>query len=160
MIGGDTGRPRLKSTGPGTPMPAPIGRSTPTSAMTSRTTSSAVARTTSGPWRMSQGRVRVASTASRPSVTPTDMPVAPIEMPTKRMSAARSTSVERRPPREAAGPASWASPSSVSRATSAATVVRETWSRSASWAFESGPSSRSWASNRACKGLSARPARE
>ena len=103
---------------------------------------------------------RVASTASRPSVTPTDRPVAPIEMPTNRMSEDRSTSVERRPPREAAGPASWASPSSPSRATSAATVVRDTWSRSASWALDSGPSSRSWARIRACIGLSARPARE
>ena len=98
--------------------------------------------------------------SSRPSVTPTDMPVAPIEIPTNRMSGDRSTRVERRPPRDAAGPASWASPSSASRATSAAIVVRETWSRSASWAFDSAPSSRSWARIRACIGLSARPARE
>ena len=64
------------------------------------------------------------------------------------------------PPREAAGPASMASPSSASRATSAPIVVRETWSRSASWALDSGPSSRSCASSRACIWLSARPANE
>ena len=62
MIGGDTETPRLKSTGPGTPIPAPITWSTPTSAITSRTSSSAVASTTSGPCRMSLVRCRVAST--------------------------------------------------------------------------------------------------
>ena len=101
------------------------------------------------------------STASRPSVTPTDMPVAPIgdaDEPDVRRT--RSTSVDRRPPRDAAGPASWASPSSASRATSAAIVVRETLEPVGELAFDSGPPSRSWTRSRACMGLSARPARE
>ena len=88
------------------------------------------------------------------------MLVAPMEMPTNRMSGARSTRVERRPPREAAGPTSWAMPSSVSRPTSAAMVVRETFSRSASCTRDNGPSSRSWASRRACMEVSALPASE
>ncbi len=68
----------------------------------------------------------MANTASRPSVTPTDMPVAPMEMPTNLIAGSRSISVERRPPRDAARPTSWARPSLAKRVASAAIVVRET----------------------------------
>ena len=101
---------------------------------------------------------RCPSTVRRPSVTATDMAVAPIAIPTKRTSEDRSTSVERRPPREAAGPAASASPSSANRATSLAIVVRETPSRSASSTRDSGPSSRSVLSTFACVSVSGLPA--
>ena len=110
MIGGETGTPRWKSTGPGTPTPAPLSPVTPTSAITLRTISSASASTTSGPCLMSHSRCCTPSVISRPSVTPTERPVAPIAMPANRMSGERSTSVDRRPPRDAAGPTSTGQP--------------------------------------------------
>ena len=66
---------------------AHAGRSTPSSASTSRTSVERGGEHDLGSLADVAGaRARVRSTASRPSVTPTDMPVAPIEMPTKRMS--------------------------------------------------------------------------
>ena len=158
MIGGDTGTPAWKSTGPGTPIPTPAGRSTPCSASSLRVSSIASASTASGPRRMSAPEaVARERTPSRPSVTATLIEVTPRSIPTKRRPASRSTSVDRRPPRDAAGPPSSARPSSTSRPTSAATVVRETPRRAARSIRESGPSSRTWVRMRDWAGVSARP---
>ena len=72
MIGGETGTPAWKSTGPGTPMPTPAGRSTPCSASSLRASSMASASTGSGPRRMSAVGTPSAGEHAEPAVRDRD----------------------------------------------------------------------------------------
>ena len=98
MIGGATGTPSRKDTGPGTPTPAPCRSTARPSARSLPTRSSTTARTASGPSRTSIGSATCPRTVSLPSVTATSTEVAPMSMARKRRRAERPTMADRRPP--------------------------------------------------------------
>ena len=86
MIGGDTGTPSRKLTGPGTPMPIARSRSYAPSALNLPSMSLTGCRIAFGPDRMSAGSLWAAIGSSRPSVISTSIEVAPRSTAANRMS--------------------------------------------------------------------------
>ena len=134
--------PSRKRTGPGTPTPIPAN-CTPRSRASFSISSVARPRTSSGPRRRSTGSATWALTCSSAFMTATLMELAPRSTPPKWRKGLSSTMVDRRPPREAAFPPSWMSPTWMSRATSASSLERVMPASSPSWARDVDPSSRS-----------------
>lgn len=92
---------------------------------------------------MSAGSEQEATGVSAPSVISMSTELAPRSTAANRTPGSSWTRVERRPPRDAAGPASRTRPAATMRSSSPSSRGRGTSSRSASWARDSGPLSRS-----------------
>lgn len=149
MIGGATGTPSGKRTGPGTPIPAPSNSSASPDDLNLAAMERTCSKTATGPSRTSMGWLMCPRTSSSALVTATSIEVAPMSTPRKRSAGASRMLWERRPPRDAARPSATTSPVSRSRSTSTASFDRERSIWSPSWARELGPPSRSSRSSRA-----------
>ena len=125
MIGGATGTPSGKRTGPGTPMPAPSNPSASPEALNLAAMARTCSKTATGPSRTSMGWLRWPRISSSALVTATSTEVAPMSTPRKRRAGASRMLWERRPPREAASPSATTRPVSSSRSTSTASLDRE-----------------------------------
>jgi len=126
----DRAVPRVRSTGPGRPMPAPMTdcRSTGASARTSSTIRAAASRAARASWLTSRSHRRSASTLCPMSATATATWLCPKSIPTAASEESRSLSrTPGRPPRESGTPISTSckTPEPFSSETSVCTVVRE-----------------------------------